>query len=159
MGDLEARVRSAIAAERLVGDAARIAVSADEIGTVTLRGAVPTHAQSHAAAHAARGVPDVFDVINEIEVKPLDALRSADVPYKESAAAEPASDAGRGPEVAEKKEAPDDVLQQLLRESRALKKSEERVEKSVSEELRREHWGREPEDPPPWDMPAGGSEL
>src|SRR6185312_2396363 len=89
MGELEARVRSAIAAERLVGDAAGVVVSADEIGTVTLRGSLPTHVQSHAAAHAARGVPDVFEVINEIEVRPLDALRSPDVPHEEGAATEP----------------------------------------------------------------------
>src|SRR5690242_18338758 len=134
MGELEARVRSAIAAERLVGESAGIVVSAAEIGTVTLRGSLPTHVQSHAAARAARGVPDVFEVINEIEVRPLDALRSTDVPHEEGAATEPVPDVGGDPAATDQIEAPDDEVQRLSRESQALKEDEERVETSISEE-------------------------
>jgi hypothetical protein len=154
MTQLEARVQAAIASNRVVGDAARIAVSADEIGTVTLRGTLPSHIQSHAAARAARGVPEVLDVINEIEVKPLDPPRSADAPDEGSAAAKPQCDAGLGPEATPKSNDLDDEVQQLLRESQALKQSEERAEASISEEWRKEHWGTEPENPPPWDKPG-----
>jgi BON domain len=155
MTQLEARVQAAIASNRVVGDAARIAVSADEIGTVTLRGTLPSHIQSHAAARAARGVPEVLDVINKIEVKALDPPRSADdAPHEGSAAAKPQRDAGLGPEATPKSNDLDDEVQQLLRESQELKQSEERAEASISEEWRKEHWGTEPENPPPWDKPG-----
>src|SRR5438270_2389997 len=77
MTQLEARVRAAIASERLVRDSARLVVSADEIGAVTLRGTVSSPLQSRAAAHAARTVDGVLDVINEIKVKPLRRARTA----------------------------------------------------------------------------------
>jgi len=101
----------------------------------------------------------VLNVINEIEVRPLDPRRSADAPYEGSAADQPEPDAGLGREATAKREDLDDEVQQLLRESRELKRSEERTEKGISEELREEHWGTEPENPPPWDKrgPAGGS--
>lgn len=158
MDQLEAQVRAAIASHRLVGNPPRIAVSADEIGAVTLRGTLRSHIQSWAAARAARGVPEVLDVINEIEVKPLRPRRSADAPRERSAAAKPQPDGGLGPEAAAKGKDFDDELGHLARESRALKRSEERAERSISEEWRKEHWGMEPENPPPWDKPgpAGG---
>jgi hypothetical protein len=159
MTQLEAQLQAAIASHRLVGNGARIAVSADEIGTVTLRGTLRSHIQSWAAARAASQVPEVLDVINEIEVRPLHPRRSGDALRERSAAANPQPDTSRGPEAAAEGKDLEDEVQALLRESRALKRSEGHVERSISDEWRKEHWGLEPENPPPWDEPgpAGGS--
>jgi hypothetical protein len=147
MTQLEARVRAAIASDRLVRKSAKIAVSADEIGSVTLRGTASSPLQSRAAAHAARSVDGVLNVINEIEVNPLrqartgqDVARERGTTVKPRAPARPATPGD-----------PDDELQQLARASRALKRREKQAETSISEELRREHWGHEPEHPPFWE--------
>ena len=71
-----------------------------------------------------------------------------------STAAKPQRDAGLGPEATPESTDLDDEVQQLSRESQALEQSEERAEASISEEWRKEHWGIEPENPPPWDKPG-----
>ena len=38
----------------------------------------------------------------------------------------------------------------LEREGKEFEDAEERAEKQIEEELRREHWGHEPERPPVW---------
>jgi hypothetical protein len=164
MTRLEARVRAAIKSHDLVGDAGWISVSADEIGSVTLRGTLPTHLQSHSAARVARGVEGVLNVINKIDVKPLDAPRPPDAPPAVSAAtepqatepqtAEPEPDAGPAHERAAKREGLDEEVQELLRGSEDVKRNEEQAEASISEEWRTEHWGRDPEHPPSWDKPG-----
>ena len=56
-----------------------IAVSVDEIGTVVLRSAVGTLPERLAAAHDARGVEDVFDVIvDDLRVHPPIGSRRSD---------------------------------------------------------------------------------
>ena len=146
---LEARVRAAIAADRLVRKSAKIAVSADEIGSVTLRGTASSPLQSRAAAHAARSVDGVLNVINEIRVNPLRQTRSGQgVARARDTTVKPRAHVPPPPPDAPD---PDDELQQLARASRALKRREKQAETSVSEELRREHWGHEPEHPPFWE--------
>ncbi len=154
MTQLEDRVRAAIASNRLIGDGATITVSADEIGTVTLRGTLPNHVQSRAAARAAHEVPEVFNVINEIAVKPLGQGEPADSGPAEDASAEGEPSAGLDAEDRVRSEDPDDDLRELRRESRALEESEKSAKTSISEELREEHWGKEPQNPPPWDEPG-----
>jgi hypothetical protein len=150
--ELETQVRSAIATDRLVPDSAIIAVSADEIGTVTLRGTVSSPLQSRAAAHAAHSVEQVLDVINEIKVRPLHRHDDApDAQPQAGAGAKSRPDTESHPAEATQDRDLDDEVRRLQREARALKASEEHAEASISEELRREHWGQAPKDPPPWE--------
>jgi hypothetical protein len=154
MTQLEDRVRAAIASNHLIGDGVRISVSADEIGTVTLRGTLPTHVQSRAAARAAHEVPEVFNVINEIAVMPLGQAAPADSRADEDASVKGEPSADLDSKDRARSENPDDELRELRRESRALEESEKSAETSISEELREEHWGKEPQNPPQWDKPG-----
>jgi osmotically-inducible protein OsmY len=67
---IENEVRSALQRDRRVKHPELIAVSVDEIGTVVLRGAVETLDQRHAAAHDAKQIDGVFDVIDHLKVHP-----------------------------------------------------------------------------------------
>ena len=153
MSQLEARVRAAIGSDRLVGDASRITISADEIGSVTLRGTVSTLLQSWAATRAARRVPGVLNVINEIAVRPLRRGRSANARPEKAASSDPRPSAGVDSGGTANREDLDDELQRLSRQSRSLGRNEEQAEASIRKEWRREHWGREPSSPPSWEEP------
>ena len=68
---LEDAVRAALGRDSRIKHSELIVVSVDEIGTVVLRGAVGSFAQRLAAAHDARHVEGVFDVIiDDLKVHP-----------------------------------------------------------------------------------------
>ncbi len=76
---IEDDVRAALRRDRRIKHPELIAVSAEEIGTVVLRGAVRTPPERHAAAHDARHVNGVFDVIiDDLNVHPPIPSRQAD---------------------------------------------------------------------------------
>ena len=76
---IEEGVRSALRHDPRVKHPELIAISVDEIGTVVLRGAVDTLPERLAAAHVARGVEGVFEVIvDDLEVHPPVGRRRAD---------------------------------------------------------------------------------
>jgi osmotically-inducible protein OsmY len=68
---LEAAVRAALQRDSRIKHPELIAVSADPIGTVALRGAVATLPERSVAAHDARQVEGVFEVIvDDLKVHP-----------------------------------------------------------------------------------------
>jgi osmotically-inducible protein OsmY len=72
-------VRAALERDSRIKHPELIAVSVDEIGTVVLRGAVATLPERLAAAHDARHVEGVFDVIvDDLKVHPPIGSRRAD---------------------------------------------------------------------------------
>ena len=72
-------VRAALRRDPRIKHPELIAVSADEIGTVVLRGAVESLPQRLAAAHDVRHVEGVFDVIaDDVKVHPPVTHRRAD---------------------------------------------------------------------------------
>ena len=72
-------VRDALQRDSRIKHPELIAVSVDEIGTVVLRGAVATLPERLAAAHAAKSVEGVFDVIvDDLKVHPPIGPRRAD---------------------------------------------------------------------------------
>jgi osmotically-inducible protein OsmY len=75
---LEDDVRAALERDPQVKHPDRIAVSADGIGTVVLRGAVESPRQRLAALDDARHADGVFNVIDELKVHPPIAGRGAD---------------------------------------------------------------------------------
>jgi osmotically-inducible protein OsmY len=69
--DIQDAVRAALRRDPLIKHPELIAVSVDEIGTVVLRGAVGTLLERVAAAHDARDVEGVFNVIvDDLRVHP-----------------------------------------------------------------------------------------
>ncbi|HUO75144.1 MAG TPA: BON domain-containing protein [Solirubrobacteraceae bacterium] len=76
---IENDVRAALGRDGRIKHPELIAVSADEIGTVVLRGAVGTLPERLAAAHDARQVSGVFEVvIDDLNVHPPIPSRRAD---------------------------------------------------------------------------------
>ena len=76
---VEASVRAALERDSRIKHPELIAVSVDEIGTVVLRGAVASFPERFAAAHDARRVDGVFDVIiDDLKVHPPVGPRRAD---------------------------------------------------------------------------------
>jgi osmotically-inducible protein OsmY len=72
-------VRAALERDPRIKHPELIAVSVDEIGTVVLRGAVGTLRERIAAAHVARGVDGVFEVIvDDLRVHPPIGPRGRD---------------------------------------------------------------------------------
>jgi osmotically-inducible protein OsmY len=71
-------VRAALERDPRIVHPDLIAVSADAIGTVVLRGAVERPIQRRAAVHDARDTDGVFNVIDELEIHPPVAHRGAD---------------------------------------------------------------------------------
>ena len=67
---IESDVRAALQHDRRITRPELIAITVDGIGTVVLRGAVPTIRQRRAAAHDARRIDDVFEVIDHLKVHP-----------------------------------------------------------------------------------------
>jgi osmotically-inducible protein OsmY len=68
---IEGTVRAALDADSRIRHPELIAVAVDEIGTVVLRGAVGTLSERLAAAHDARDVEGVFEVIvDDLRVRP-----------------------------------------------------------------------------------------
>jgi len=76
---IEEDVRAALQRDPRIKHPELIAVSVDEIGTVVLRGAVDTLPQRLAAAHDARQIEGVFEVIvDDLKVHPPPAHRRSD---------------------------------------------------------------------------------
>ncbi|MGP0053679.1 MAG: BON domain-containing protein [Solirubrobacteraceae bacterium] len=76
---IEEDVRSALQRDPRIKHPELIAVSTDEIGTVLLRGAVDTFPERLAAAHDARYIEGVFEVIvDDLKVHPPIAHRRTD---------------------------------------------------------------------------------
>ena len=76
---LDDAVRDALQRDSRIKHPELIAVSVDEIGTVVLRGAVATLPERLAAAHAAKSVEGVFEVIvDDLKVHPPIGPRRAD---------------------------------------------------------------------------------
>jgi osmotically-inducible protein OsmY len=76
---LEAAVRAALQRDSRIKHPELISVSVDPIGTVVLRGAVATLLERSAAAHDARHVEGVFEVIvDDLKVHPPIARRRGD---------------------------------------------------------------------------------
>jgi osmotically-inducible protein OsmY len=76
---IENDVRTALQRDRLITRPELIAVTVDGIGTVVLRGAVPTVRQRRAAAHDARRIDGVFEVIDHLKIHPpVEAVRHDD---------------------------------------------------------------------------------
>jgi len=76
---IEEDVRSALQRDPRIKHPELIAVSTDEIGTVLLRGAVETLPERLAAAHDARHIEGVFEVIvDDLKVHPPIAHRRTD---------------------------------------------------------------------------------
>jgi osmotically-inducible protein OsmY len=71
-------VRAALERDPRIEDPRAIAVYADEIGSVMLRGTVGSLVQRLAAVHAARGTDGVFDVVDDLRVHLPLADRRAD---------------------------------------------------------------------------------
>lgn len=68
---IEQDVRDALQRDGRIDHPELIAVSVDEIGTVVLRGAVETPVQRLAAAHDARDIDGVFEVVvDDLKVHP-----------------------------------------------------------------------------------------
>lgn len=65
---MENDVRAALERDSRIEDPAAIAVYADEIGSVTLRGTVRSVRQRLAALHDARNVDGVYNVIDDLKV-------------------------------------------------------------------------------------------
>jgi osmotically-inducible protein OsmY len=65
---IENDVRAALERDPRINDPGAIAVYADEIGSVTLRGTVGSLVQRLAAVHDAREADGVFDVIDHLKV-------------------------------------------------------------------------------------------
>jgi osmotically-inducible protein OsmY len=77
--DIQEAVRAALDSDRRIKHPELIAVSVDEIGTVVLRGAVGTLPERLAAAHDARHVEGVFNVIvDDVKVHPPVGPRRSD---------------------------------------------------------------------------------
>jgi osmotically-inducible protein OsmY len=74
---IEAAVREKIASDARIEDANAIAVSVDN-GTATLRGTVGSFRQRRAAAKDAHDVEGVYELIDEVSVRLLDAERRDD---------------------------------------------------------------------------------
>ncbi|MBV9808629.1 MAG: BON domain-containing protein [Solirubrobacterales bacterium] len=76
---IEQPVRAALRRDRRIKRPDVIAVSVDEIGTVILRGAVGTLSERFAAAHDAREVEGVFEVVvDDLKVHPPIGFRRTD---------------------------------------------------------------------------------
>ncbi len=76
---IEEDVRSALQRDPRIKHPELIAVSTDEIGAVLLRGAVDTFPERLAAAHDARDIEGVFEVIvDDLKVHPPIAHRRTD---------------------------------------------------------------------------------
>ncbi len=76
---IEEDVRAALQRDPRIKHPELIAVAADEIGTVLLRGAVETFPQRVAAAHDARDIEGVFEVIaDDLRVHPPIGSRRTD---------------------------------------------------------------------------------
>lgn len=76
---IEEAVRAALAGDSHIKHPELIVISVDEIGTVVLRGAVETLPERLAAAHDARRVEGVFDVIiDDLKIHPPIAHRRPD---------------------------------------------------------------------------------
>jgi osmotically-inducible protein OsmY len=76
---IQGDVRAALRQDPRIKHPELIAVSVDEIGTVVLRGAVESLPERLAAAHDARHVEGVFDVIvDDVKVHPPVAHRRPD---------------------------------------------------------------------------------
>ena len=72
-------MRAALRGDRRIKRPELIAVSVDEIGTVVLRGAVGTLSERFAAAHDARQVEGVFEVVvDDLKVHPPIGFRRTD---------------------------------------------------------------------------------
>jgi osmotically-inducible protein OsmY len=71
---LDEEVRNWLARDPRIPHAAEIAVSGDG-GIVTLRGTVNSFKERRAAVQDARRPPGVYEVIDELEVRPLDDIR------------------------------------------------------------------------------------
>ena len=67
---IENEITSALQHDRRITHPELIAVTVDGIGTVKLRGAVPTLRQRRAAAHDARQIDGVFEAIDHLKVHP-----------------------------------------------------------------------------------------
>src|SRR5579862_9838065 len=67
---LEREVRNALADDPRIGHSEQIAVYADELGSVTLRGAVGSLGQRLAALHDVRRIDGVLNVIDELKIHP-----------------------------------------------------------------------------------------
>jgi osmotically-inducible protein OsmY len=67
-------VRAALGRDPRIPDAIEIGVSGDG-GIVTLRGTVNSFKQRHAAVQDAKRPPGVYEVIDELDVRPLDDVR------------------------------------------------------------------------------------
>jgi osmotically-inducible protein OsmY len=77
--EIQEAVRAALEGDRRIKHPELIAVSVDEIGTVVLRGAVGTLPERLAAAHDARDVEGVFNVIvDDLRVHPPVGPRRSD---------------------------------------------------------------------------------
>jgi osmotically-inducible protein OsmY len=77
--DIQEAVRAALQSDRRIKHPELIAVSVDEIGTVVLRGAVGTLPERLAAAHDARHVEGVINVIvDDLRVHPPVGPRRSD---------------------------------------------------------------------------------
>src|SRR3954451_23517120 len=81
---IEDGVRTALRSDRRIRNPDLIAVSADAIGTVVLRGAVENPPERRAAMYHARGVCGVLGVIDHLKLHPPlsgrlgdDAIRAA----------------------------------------------------------------------------------
>lgn len=75
---LEQAVRAALRADGRISHPELIAVSADVIGTVVLRGAVDSPRERHVARVDAEQVRGVFEVINHLDIHPPVPDRRAD---------------------------------------------------------------------------------
>jgi osmotically-inducible protein OsmY len=83
---IEAEVRAALQSDIRIKHPELIAVSADEIGTVVLRGAVGSFHQRMAALHDARRVDGVFEVIgDDLRVHPPIGDRRGDAQLRAAA--------------------------------------------------------------------------
>ena len=75
--ELKDRVRSALEQDPQVANPRDVAITV-AAGTATLRGTVPSFKQRHAVLEAAKSVPDVEYVVDELEVKWFGDQRSDD---------------------------------------------------------------------------------
>ena len=77
--DIQEAVRAALEGDRRIKHPELLAVSVDELGTVVLRGAVGTLPERLAAAHDARHLEGVFNVIvDDLRVHPPVGPRRSD---------------------------------------------------------------------------------
>ncbi len=76
---IEHDIRTVLQHDRRITRPELIAVTVDGIGTVVLRGAVPTIHQRRAAVHDARRIDGVFEVIDHLQLHPpVEAVRHDD---------------------------------------------------------------------------------